>query len=217
MLEIIIPKRNPGVMKSMVLRANLSKVTVVLTPQRGIPDIRHPRIDRRGNERNSSSSGAQKCAIFESPAPREPQESTVDVAYFFAPHHLQLQALVELLALVLIPLHLLLGLPHLLLEDVQERTLGYRRRHFALCACTKRFLLGLVANERIALAKVDVNATNDGRQLGEPVDAKMAVGTHARGHLSTLPVSFVYGLNWARARRPSLAGTRSCRRLIGCW
>lgn len=45
--------------------------------------------------------------------------------YFLASHDLHLEFLVEILALLLIPLHLFLGLAHLFLQHVQQRTLLY--------------------------------------------------------------------------------------------
>lgn len=51
--------------------------------------------------------------------------------YFLASHDLHLEFLMEILAFLLIPLHLLLGLTHFFLQHVQQRTLLYGG-HFAI-------------------------------------------------------------------------------------
>lgn len=53
-------------------------------------------------------------------------------AYFLAPSALQLQALLELLALVFVLLHLLLRLAHLLLQAIEQGAALDSSRHFAM-------------------------------------------------------------------------------------
>lgn len=62
----------------------------------------------------------------------EKKKNNPALAYFLAPSALQLQALLELLALVFVLLHLLLRLAHLLLQAIEQGAALDSSRHFAM-------------------------------------------------------------------------------------